>query len=260
MFYYIFDRRVSGIFEKKRSDKALSWIRNHQIAGEYHDASSTDEIIELGKKAIAKRFKSIVVVGDDSSLIALLNSQPAGQPAQAVFGYIPIIKKSLAAHELNLPDYRKALKALAHRKLETLKLVSLNNHFFPLHIELESDGGEAEIIIDDGLKLKLPVQTITLTNNYNSLTPHQKPLNIVVTSATADEKTKDTSFIELKKSLKKSTVSAPPILRLNAATLQIEAKRDTECRQLSKSYQKLIIGRKTREIRMIVAKAAGFKS
>lgn len=260
MFYYIFDKRVSGVFEKKRSDKALNWIRNHQIAGEYHDATSTEEIIELGKKAINKRFKSIVVVGDDSSLIALLNASPPNHPSQAVFGYIPIIKKSLVANELNLPDYRKALKALAHRKLVSLKLVSFNNHYFPLNLTLTSNGSQAEINIDDKLTLQTPIQTITLTNNHNSPTPHHKPITIIVENTTINKNTSDTSFIELKKQLKKTTASTSPILRYNATTIRIESKHNIECKQLSKSYQRLLIGNKTKEINMIVAKSAGFKS
>lgn len=260
MFFYIFDKRLSGIFEKRRTDKALGYIKAHQIAGEYHDANSVEEITSLAKIAIGKRFKTIVVIGDDSSLIGLLNSAAESNIESVAFGFIPVTKKSYAANVLKLPDYRKALRALTTRKLISLKLISLNSHFFPLLLKFMTSDQTVDITIDNELKLSLPLSTVAFENNYHHLVANKKPITLIATSPSGQTKTKDTSFLELKSSLADSTVKDIPTLRINAKSVKLEASKPLECAALAKSYRKIVVGKTDIEVRMIVAKSSGFKS
>lgn len=260
MFFYIFDKRLSGVFEKRRIDKALSYIKAHQIAGEYHNASSVEEITSLAKTAISKHFKTVVVIGDDSSLIGLLNSAAESSTEAVAFGFIPVTKKSHAANELKLPDYRKALRALTTRKLTSLKLISLNSHFFPLLLEFAAGGQTVDITIDNKLKLSLPLSTVVFENNYHNLVANQKPITLIATSPADQSKTKDASFLELKTSLVDPTVKDAPTLRINAKSVKLEGDKPLTCASLAKSYKKLEVGQTNIDVRMIVAKSSGFNS
>lgn len=257
MFYYIIDKHVSGVFENRRTERALAWIRSHQIAGEYHKAQGFDEIVSLATTAAHKRFKSIVVIGDDSSLTALLNCARDVDTEAVAFGYVPVAKESQATNDLNLPDYRHAMRTLANRKLTNLKLATFNNQVFPLAVDITANSQMVQITIDDKLKLELPASTISLQNNFNTDSPAAKPITITATTKPHRIKSSDRSFLDIKGTFSRKR-SDTPVLRLNANTITISSQSKLDCELLNCSFTKATIGEQFVEARMITTKSTKF--
>jgi len=154
MYHYIYDAFLSD----PKHQKTLSAIENRLtdlgIYGSVHRLALFKTMKGTVHDAVRRGAKTIIVVGDDTSVAKAIDS--IAEFPGVVFGIIPIGQRNTIADLLGLPKEVTACDVLSARLVEDLDLGKVNNHYFltsfevPGAVQVECDGKFTVSPVKDG--------------------------------------------------------------------------------------------------------------
>jgi len=137
MYQYLYDNFLSA----KKYDKTLAKIESKLIdlgiKGQIHKLTVLKNFESYLKEITDKNLDSLVVVGDDSTIIKVLNIIVE---KEIVLGIIPIGKKNMIADFFGIPKNIDACDTLAARKIEEIDLGKIGGQFFLSSVEAFGEG------------------------------------------------------------------------------------------------------------------------
>lgn len=163
MYYYIYD----SFLNDKKYDRILAKIENRlanfEINGKITKLTKLKSIEENITEEIKNGAKNIVVVGDDNTVIKIIN---VIADYNVVLGIIPLGDSLDIAKMLGMPYGEEACEVLSSRKVELLDLGKINNRYFISSIDFKDY--DIEIICDGSYKITPIVKSnIKVCNIYN---------------------------------------------------------------------------------------------
>jgi len=137
MYQYIYDNFLSA----KKYDKTLARIEakliDLGIKGKTHKLTVLKNFESYLKEIADKNLDSLVVVGDDTTIIKVLNIIVE---KEIVLGIIPIGEKNMVADFFGIPKNIDACDILAARKIEEVDLGKVGGQFFLSSVEAYGEG------------------------------------------------------------------------------------------------------------------------
>lgn len=118
MYYYIFEPS-SNYLQRRLKEQVRRKVGALGISGEIASPNPARTIEELIKQAFTKKYRTIVAVGSDH-FINKVASMLVG--TNAVFGAIPLNKKSEIANLIKVENINEAVLALRQRKITPFSL------------------------------------------------------------------------------------------------------------------------------------------
>lgn len=205
----------------------ISWLKQHDISGEFEHGHSPQQITELSSRAANRDFKTIVAIGDDRSLLACINGVLESGKDPAV-GYIPLVRGTFAAQSLDIPNWKVAAQNLIGRKLADYKLAKRPHGYIIFKENLvtkESSSNPIVIELNKNLKIKTDANQILVhyLGNDSSGINHNFLLEVFSQKGAQSGKmlSKKSLIPALSSTSMSSSNSSELVVRLYAETIEI---------------------------------------
>lgn len=175
MYYYIYDSFLSD----KKYDRVLAKIENRlanfEINGKITKLSKLKSAEDNVLEEIASGVKNIIVAGDDSTVLQILNI--VVDYDDIAFGIIPVGEKNEIAKLLGVPYGEDACEVLSSRKIERIDLGMVNNKYFISKLDFGYDSN-LEVVCNDTYSIKSIVPNEISICNIANYSPLCKEKNI----------------------------------------------------------------------------------
>lgn len=136
MYSYIYD----SFLQNKKFDKALAKIEGRLtdlgLSGKICRLSPLKSLEAIIKQEIKKGSQTIVIVGDDKTLVQSINIIVE---ADITLGYIPVGSNTYIAQILGIPKEENACDILSARRVTKLDLGQINGYYFLTQVEAPMD-------------------------------------------------------------------------------------------------------------------------
>lgn len=184
MYYYIFQHGPNRAHQEIHQ-KIKQQLETSQIQGEQIEADNTAEIRQAAAKALEAKAKTIVAIGDDECLNAVISAVVAGQEGAVAIGFVPTYEtNSATTHLLGIRGWKEALSILSARKLHDFSLLTSDNGQAYILADLilrPTPSDQAQLLkctLDNQLTIEAEGSELKITNLLNQNLPQHK--NIVV--------------------------------------------------------------------------------
>ncbi len=157
MYYYLYD----SFLNNKKYEKILARIESRLtdlgISGKIGRLNILKNSNELVEDEIKGGAKTVVVVGNDKTVIQVLNALAGNK---AVLGIIPLGSDNKLAEVLGIPYGEEACNLLSARRVKKIDLGKANNQYFLSNLQIKSN--EVELEFEKGYKV-IPVKNNEIT-------------------------------------------------------------------------------------------------
>jgi hypothetical protein len=163
MYFYIYDALVA----KPRYQRIISDIEAKlsllDVKGPVARLHQLTKMGEVVRRALVRGATTIVAVGNDTTLLSLINALPKKDIA---CGIIPLAPPNELARELGVRNAEEGIETIAARKIALVTAGSIDGTFFLKRLELKIR--ELTAILNDGVTIKTsyPVSRFAITNPY----------------------------------------------------------------------------------------------
>lgn len=145
MYYYIYDNYLNEVKYKNAIFKIESRLTDLGINGKITRLSVLTTLQKNINEELNKDIKTIVVVGNDKTLIQVINLIPN---LEKTIGYLPVTNNSPIAKIMGIPLFEDACNTLSMRIIKKIDLGKINNLYYFL-TDLEMSGDNLNIICDN---------------------------------------------------------------------------------------------------------------
>lgn len=163
MYYYVYDHFVS----EKKYQPLLAKIENRltdlEIKGKIGRLSLLNNPSELIADEIKKGAKTIVAVGDDSTVSKVINV--LAYHSDVCLGIIPIGQNLKIAQTLGLNNAIEACNALASRIIKKIDMGKVKNFYFLSQLEVQP--GELILECDDSYRVLVDKRSLVNIYGFN---------------------------------------------------------------------------------------------
>ncbi len=163
MYYYVYDHFVG----EKKYQPLIAKIENRltdlEIKGKIGRLSLLNNPQELIEDEIKKGAKTIVAVGDDTTVSKVINV--LAYHSDVCLGIIPIGQNLKIAQTLGLNNPVEACNALASRIIKKIDMGKIKNFFFLSQLEVQP--GEVVLECDDSYKITVDQKNQVTIYNFN---------------------------------------------------------------------------------------------
>ena len=149
MYFYIYDDFIATPKLQVKLADVESKLALLGIKGPVSRLHKLTNIKEVMRRAVVRGATTIIVVGDDRSLLKVLNALP---DKKIVIGLIAMGPQVTLARRLNVETVKAGIEAAAARKLITINTGTINTHVFLKTVEITT--GTFTAILDDTLTIK----------------------------------------------------------------------------------------------------------
>lgn len=140
MYYYIVNPAAGNSLISSIQEKLKSTLHNLGIDGEFNKTIGAGDAAKIAKTAVDQNFKTIVAVGGDETVNEVITAVHETKKDNVAVGIIPTGKQNLMARHLGVGDWQHACEVLAARRLQTYRLMKVNNKPFIYDCTLLSEG------------------------------------------------------------------------------------------------------------------------
>ena len=157
MYYYLYD----SFLNDKKYEKVLARIESRLtdlgINGKIGRLNILKNPNELVEDEIKSGAKTVVVVGNDKTVIQILNALAGNK---AVLGFIPLGSDNKLSEVLGIPYGEEACDLLSARRVKKIDLGKANNQYFLSNLQIKSN--KVELEFEKGYKV-IPVKNNEIT-------------------------------------------------------------------------------------------------
>lgn len=169
MYCYIVSKPL-GEEQTETNRQILGKLESLGIAGKKLEVKDSGEVSKpIITSQITADCKTLVAIGDDATFESLLALSPK-LPTSIAYGFVPTESNSQLGHHLGLKDWREAITAIRHRRLEPTNLLYFNGGVV-LFEKTFSTGQKAlaadsklSFKIDQALELQAAANQISIVN------------------------------------------------------------------------------------------------
>lgn len=168
MYYYIYDDFIGTPKLQVKLAEIESRLALLDIKGPVSRLHTLTNINEIVKRAVTRGATTIIVVGDDRTLLKILNALP---DKKIVIGLIALGPQLTLARRLHVETVKAGIEAAAARKLVPVNTGLINGKAFLQQVQIQS--GPFTAILDDELTIKSahPQGIITIDNPQLAFSP-----------------------------------------------------------------------------------------
>lgn len=161
MYYYIYDDFIATPKLQVKLADLESKLALLGIKGPVSRLHALTNINEVMRRAVVRGATTVIVVGDDRSLLKVLNALPN---KKIVVGLITMGPQVTLARKLNIETVKAGIEAAAGRKLVPVNTGMINKFAFLQNVTIT--GGPFTAILDGTLTIKSdhPQSTISIVN------------------------------------------------------------------------------------------------
>ena len=149
MYYYIYDDFIATPKLQVKLADIESKLALLEIKGPVSRLHALTNINEVMRRAVVRGATTVIVVGDDRSLLKVLNALPN---KKIVVGLIVMGPQVALAKKLNVETVKAGIEAAAGRKLVPVNTGTINKFAFLQNVAIT--GGPFTAILDDTLTIK----------------------------------------------------------------------------------------------------------
>jgi len=136
MYLYIYDTFLNNKKFNKLLIEIETRLNDLGIKGRFSRISLLKNIDETIKEAVRSDIKTVVAVGDDTTLSKVINFS---MNHDITVGFIPVVKNTKISSILGIPYGVKACDVLAQRIIRKIDIGKINNQYFLNNAEVEDE-------------------------------------------------------------------------------------------------------------------------
>lgn len=164
MYLYLYDSFLNNPKFNNKLAKIETRLTDLGVGGKISRLSPLKNLKELVDDEVKGGVKTIVVVGNDKTLVEVINIIA---DYKVVLGYIPIGEDNQVAKILGLPAEDKACEIISARKIEKIDLGKINGNYFLGDIKIS----EGPITLECEEKYQVAVEKPSCQINICNLRP-----------------------------------------------------------------------------------------
>jgi len=127
-YFYIINPLAGGKKYQRIAEKFRQKLGELGIAGEFAIATAQDDLSQLAKIGVERKFSTIVAVGGNDTVNAV--AKPLIGEEKIAFGIVPFGYSNTFANLIGISDWKKALEILASRRIENIDVGFLGPSVF----------------------------------------------------------------------------------------------------------------------------------
>lgn len=130
MYYYIFEPEKK--LSRSLANRKLRRLLFHEgLTAEIATPNPARDLAEILATALARKFSTVVAVGEDAFLNKVASAFRQMEPSsRVVLGFIPYDMKNEVAAFLNVTNFNEAILALKRRRLKKIYLGKVGENYF----------------------------------------------------------------------------------------------------------------------------------
>lgn len=260
MYYYISHPQNNDKARKELDAKIKQQLSSKQIEGEHIEVSHGQGISQAVAQAAKNGAKTIVAIGNDNDLSAVVSAVASENTANIAVGFIPTYKHgSPITNLLGIHDWKDGIAILPARKLHDFSLLKAGkNHILAsLTLRATNEPTPIKCVLDDKLTIEADGDELTITNLINQSQPNNKKIAVELTVQKQYQTKAKESLLHLPAITGRHS-SAQTLFRLQADNLTVSFPDGSLENLISTSIASpLTINGDATMVRMIVKKHRG---